>query len=76
MRVQQSECLNCKRALDAATAVFGEHRPTPGDYTICVYCGHLMVFAEQLALREPTHDEMIAMAGNREILAMQRARKE
>jgi hypothetical protein len=36
-----------------------EHRPNPGDFTVCVYCDRLMVFKDDLTLREPTNAEAI-----------------
>lgn len=33
-------------------------QPTPGDWTFCLYCNVMSVFAEDLTLREPTIDEL------------------
>jgi len=43
-------------------------RPSDGDLTVCLYCGHLMVFGPNLSLRELTSDEMRDAAGNPEVL--------
>jgi hypothetical protein len=36
-----------------------EQRPNSGDFTVCVYCDRLMVFNDDLSLREPTNAEAI-----------------
>ena len=42
-------CLNCSQWLDAATSIDHRARPHPGATTVCMYCGHIMVFAIQKA---------------------------
>jgi len=63
-----NDCPNCKKALDAAQHLSGDDRPSDGDLTVCLYCGHLMVFGPNLSLRELTSDEMRDAAGNPEVL--------
>jgi len=70
------KCLACGVQVDAVTAAFGDHTPTPGDMTLCLYCGHIMAFANDLRLRELTDAEAHAIAGDRKILAVQKARQE
>jgi len=70
-------CLGCGKFVDAATGVFGATTPEPGDVTVCLYCGHLMVFREfrgRLQLDNPTDKEIHAIAGDKRILAVQRTR--
>ncbi len=74
-RIAESQCLNCGKRLDCATHV-GPHQPKPGDATICLDCGHIMVFAQDMTLRNPTDEEMLTIAGDREILAAQNFRTE
>jgi hypothetical protein len=69
------QCLNCRTLLDGATGVDTRNRPSPGSVTVCIYCGHISVFANDLSLREPTGEEMREIAGNETILAIQRARR-
>jgi hypothetical protein len=73
-RMQSATCTNCHKVVDAASGVGTDDSPDPGDFTICIYCGHLMVFADDLTLRELTEDEMVDVAGDRRLLAVQRAR--
>jgi hypothetical protein len=76
-RTPKSRCTACGETLDGAAAVAAiadDAAPSPGDITVCVPCGHLMAFDDALKLRELTDDEMRAIAGDRRILAIQRAR--
>lgn len=74
-RTPEVNCLGCGQKVDAATSTEeGEVRPDPGDVTICLRCGHLMAFAEDLTLRELTDAEMHEVAGDERILRAQHAR--
>ncbi len=73
MKVPAYNCLGCGSTLDAATDPLGDGTPASGDMTICLYCGHLMAFGDDLALRELTGAEMIEVAGDKKILAIQAA---
>jgi len=55
--VRRSACLCCGKRLDAATGVTGKHKPSAGAATICLDCGHVMVFGEDLRLRNPSEEE-------------------
>jgi hypothetical protein len=61
--------------LDGCMAVEADGGPSPGDFTVCIYCGHIMAFADDLTLRELTGDEMHAIAGDPRIIRIQKARK-
>jgi hypothetical protein len=69
-------CLACGKIVNAATSVGeADHWPEPGAITICIGCGHLMAFDDNLCLRELTSQEMYDIAGDRRVLAIQRARE-
>jgi len=51
-----------------------ERLPNPGDSVICIMCGHLQAFDENLQLRSLTPAEEIEMAGNPAMLIIQRSR--
>lgn len=68
-------CTACKKELDRAACVDTEARPEPDDITICLTCGHIMAFADDLSLRDLTEVEMYNAAGDYRILAVQNARK-
>lgn len=74
-RLPVSKCLSCGIANDAATPVGGDYEPEPGSITVCLLCGHVMAYAEDLQLRELTREEQIEMAGDERILAIQWGRK-
>lgn len=48
--------------------------PVSGDVTVCLRCGHLMAYADDLTLRPLTDAEMHAIAGNPVVLDIQRMR--
>lgn len=70
-------CLGCGKINDAASVVekHSMDKPGPGDVTVCIHCGHIMIFAHDLTVRNPTDAEIRLIAGDRRILAIQRARK-
>ena len=73
-RMPDSTCLSCSKVLSGTAMVNGDARPDSGDITVCIYCGHIMVFADGLTLRNPTDAEMIEIAGDERILGIQRLR--
>ena len=74
-RLPPSWCLNCGKMNDAALCIGADGTPSPGDVTACIVCGHIMLFADDLTLRNPTDSEIYDIAGDRRIIAIQRARK-
>jgi hypothetical protein len=80
VRVPASHCTNCNALLDGGTAVTEsiskrtrKLMPDPGDFTVCCYCGHLLVYADNLMVRDPTSEELDFIAGDRRVLAIQKA---
>ena len=76
-QVPTSRCTACGHDLDRATAVgdIGDDpAPERGDFTVCIRCGHIMVYGESQQLRDPTDDEIKEIAGNPVLLAIQKAR--
>jgi ribosomal protein L32 len=74
-KMPESQCLNCGHKLDGAFAQqMKKARPAPGDITICIRCGHVMAFADDLTMRALTDAEVIEVAGNEDLLRYQRAR--
>jgi hypothetical protein len=60
-RISPSPCLSCGKQLDGCTAVDADGGPSPGDFTVCISCGHLMAFADDLTLQELNDEEMHAI---------------
>ena len=73
--VPKSKCLSCGKALDGATCVGEKATPKVGDITLCIYCGHLMAFGDDMMFRELNDEEMHEMAGDYRILMAQKARQ-
>jgi hypothetical protein len=64
-----SKCVECGSELDR---VSGPCAPKPGDLSLCLECGSLNAFADDLSLRPPTDDEILEIAKNSDF---QRARR-
>lgn len=73
--VPESNCSHCHKKLDRVTDPLYDQVPTPGAITICMTCGHVMAFAEDMRLRELTEQEMMDIAGHKDILRIQKARR-
>jgi hypothetical protein len=58
-RMPEIRCVGCNSKLNHASDDIETSRPTPGDFTICLYCDQLMVFEDNLELRAPTDAERI-----------------
>ena len=45
----------------------GEGSPSPGDFSLCINCGSLNVFDENLRLRQPNLDEYVESTKNPDV---------
>jgi hypothetical protein len=70
-----AQCVDCGKWLDGAAGVDTDDAPDPGDFTVCAYCGSIMVYKDDLTLRQPNAAEALEVAGDERILAIQRVRK-
>jgi len=68
VKLDPMECPNCKHMLDGAFSVGSEATPENGDASICIECGHLVIF-DNNQLRNPTDAEIIEFAGDPRIVA-------
>lgn len=67
-------CWRCHKILDGATFVSDDtKRPTPGDWSLCVYCNALAVFGDDGRLRKPTTAEADAARADPKVRAHRRA---
>ena len=59
-RVPVSRCPDCGYAMDAASPVSGnaDEEPRPGDLSVCLDCGAVLVFTNELGMRVATLREM------------------
>jgi hypothetical protein len=67
-RLADHHCPNCHTPLSAVTHPTTDATPSDGDYSVCLYCGHLLVI-EGGHVRNPTDIEMREMAGNPDVVA-------
>jgi hypothetical protein len=61
--------------VDAASGLMYDDKPEPGDATVCLDCGHVMIFGDDMGLRNPTGAETHDLAGDEGILLIQRIRQ-
>lgn len=74
-KIDKLKCLDCGENLDLATSTTAEHAtPSPGDVSVCVYCGNIAAF-EDYGLRHLTSSEMYEIAGDERVLAAQKNRQ-
>jgi hypothetical protein len=53
-RLPPTPCPYCDKPLDAASSVNGGAvGPTPGDYTVCLYCAQPLIYLADLHLGKP-----------------------
>ncbi len=69
-RLPSSACCECGYQMDACS---GHSKPSPGDLSLCVRCGSLNFFDDDLRLRRPTDDELFEAAKDPTIQRMRRA---
>lgn len=63
-------CVECDYAMDATS---GPDKPHSGDATLCIRCGSLNIFDEQMRLRRPTIEEYLEAAADRDVQRTRRA---
>lgn len=61
MEVPVTICLNCGAENNRAMALVEEHKPTPGDVSICAGCGALGIFGEDKRIKLPTISDLLQM---------------
>lgn len=54
----QQGCPHCKKQLDAASSVKGDHVPRVGDLTVCIDCTTVLTWEVGMVLRPITDDEL------------------
>jgi hypothetical protein len=58
-RLPESRCPKCDYKLNGASIVSGEDvAPQPGDFSICLNCGQLLVYIDGTLLRKATAVEI------------------
>lgn len=54
-------CPACGYPMDCATGIGHQRSPSPGDVTVCISCGDISLFNDDLSLRTPSPGEMMAL---------------
>ena len=72
-RFPPTPCVKCGALNDRAARLEDDCVPKPGDVTICFRCHHLMVFADDMTTRNPTDEEIVAIAGDEDVIRHLRA---
>ena len=67
-RTPECHCLNCGHKFDAAGAINAEDAPEPGNICLCIECGAVMMYAEDLTVRGMTREEMDAICNDAETM--------
>lgn len=73
-RTPATTCVGCGREITAATPIDCDEKPKSGDATVCLYCGHLMIYSDDFSLRNPTDEEMREMAGDPRVVGFNKLR--
>jgi hypothetical protein len=56
-QTSKDQCPFCGYKVDHASSLDGKHRPSEGDISLCLSCAQILIFDEDLKLREPTPEE-------------------
>jgi hypothetical protein len=68
VRTAECHCLNCNRLLDAVSDIGMGKDPSEGDLALCVYCGAVMILAQDLTPRAFTKEEAERLIANRKAM--------
>jgi hypothetical protein len=76
-RLAQDVCPYCGHLLDSATAMDdAPARPKPGDVTMCIKCGFLLVFDDTMRLTKPDEALLVEAMEHPDVKLMLRAWRE
>ncbi len=67
-RMPECRCLNCGRKFNAAGGVNAEDAPEPGNICLCIECGAVMLYGEDLTVRGMTREEMDDLSNDAEAM--------
>ena len=74
-RIPETKCPNCGNRHTACGPLEGEWTPDPGDWSVCLKCGHVRTFAEDLSLRELTDAERILAEKDPDVIEARRRQR-
>jgi hypothetical protein len=58
IRLPESDCPGCGKKLDSATNLTGGSGIDRGDYSVCIRCGTLLRYDQQLHVKKATKTEL------------------
>lgn len=58
-RIPLTPCPSCGKLNDAATHPTQTRMPAPGDFSVCGYCGELLIFNEGLSMRRAELNDLM-----------------
>lgn len=58
-KTKVNTCLRCESKLDGASGINQAHIPTPGSISICIYCGNIAIFGDDMQLCPMTQEEKL-----------------
>jgi hypothetical protein len=70
---KENRCTACGQTVSGAAAIDDDCAPEPGDFSVCIKCGHIAAFGDDLLLRDLTPAERIEAADDEQLLAAQEA---
>lgn len=56
-----ARCPKCQAKLTGATDPSSQAAPAPDDLSVCAYCGALLIFNNDLTLREALRDDLASL---------------
>jgi hypothetical protein len=74
-RITPCQCLRCGKRLDSATPMNGAITPAPGDISICLGCGHVMAYDDDLMFRELTAKELLKVTCDPRVIEFNKLRQ-
>lgn len=74
------QCLTCGLVLadvdaESPKEAAAPNPPSPGDFTVCIGCGHLHAYDDDMTLRELTTRELDGIDETDRIMLLQQARR-
>ena len=60
-------CFACGHQFNCSSGADYDAAPTAGDVTVCIRCGHLMIFTSPFTLRNPTAPEHVEIMANPQV---------
>jgi hypothetical protein len=71
-RTPKDKCPKCGKTFDATTGAYDNNIvPRKGDVTVCIKCGEILVFKEDMRTRLPTEKEIRIFSLDKNVMQLQ-----